>query len=342
MSWGEVKKINSDMTTPINIANLINHIDIVGDRYIGRTDMSLSMELCKADMLYHHPIASTVVGRDALSTEEKFGTLGFVWLCKAAGVSPASYSDVEDLIDDDTAMAQIASNETYCDIATSSLIFEDIFHSAHPLASAAWSKINGIAPLYRIGEEKNIVVSGETITLQLWDRHHDLLTGGGGAKAKATFGTKHLMATTRRMNASNTNIGGWGATELRTSMNGTIYNGLPSELKDVIKSVDRLTSAGNQLATIVTNSDKLAPPSEIEVFGTITHSKPGEGKMYKIFKDEANRIKKLSNGSGAATGWWLSSPIGSNATFFCFVNNAGAASGNNASVAFGVAWGFGL
>ena len=151
---------------------------------------------------------------------------------------------------------------------------------------------------------------------------------------------KNLMATTRRMNASNTNSGGFTGSEMYSWLQNTLLPTLPSDLQAVLKSVNKKTSAGSQSSTINTNSMKLFLFSEIEIFGSITYSKAGEGSQYSYFATAANRIKYLSNGSGSASWWWERSPIGSGSSNFCSVNSNGNADRNNANGAGGVCFGF--
>ena len=80
--------------------------------------------------------------------------------------------------------------------------------------------------------------------------------------------------------------------------------------------------------------------SEIEIFGSTTYSKAGEGSQYSYFATAANRIKDLSNGSGSASWWWERSPHGSSSSYFCYVNSSGVASSYYASSAYGVCFGF--
>ena len=42
------------------------------------------------------------------------------------------------------------------------------------------------------------------------------------------------IITNQPFNSTNTNIGGWKDSEMRTYINGTIYNALPSDLQNVI------------------------------------------------------------------------------------------------------------
>ena len=80
--------------------------------------------------------------------------------------------------------------------------------------------------------------------------------------------------------------------------------------------------------------------SEIEIFGSTTYSKAGEGSQYSYFATAANRIKYLSNGSGSACWWWERSPFGSVSSYFCYVDSGGGASYNGADNTNGVCFGF--
>ena len=112
---------------------------------------------------------------------------------------------------------------------------------------------------------------------------------------------------------------------------------MPSEVRAGIKEVNKLTSAGSQSSTINTTADKLFLLSEVEVFGSVTYSKSGEGTQYAYYAAGNSKVK---NFDGSAYGWWERSPYGSNSTYFCFVNSDGIADGIGASASFGVAFGF--
>ena len=215
---------------------------------------------------------------------------------------------------------------------------------ASALADYSWSAIAAISEsgqasnVWNIGDEKDITVGSETITLQIYDFNHDDLSTSG--KAGITFGLKNLMASTKAMNSSNTNSGGFTGSAMYTWLQGDLYNSLPSDLKSVIKEVKKKASAGSQSTTINTNSMKIFLFSEVECFGTTSYSVSGEGSQYPIFTDAASRTKKLSNGSGSARGWWERSPVASSSTSFCNVINSGDADNNSASNTYGVCFGF--
>lgn len=139
-----------------------------------------------------------------------------------------------------------------------------------------------------------------------------------------------------RMNSSNTTTGGYAGTEMYKLTLPAIIEALPEWLKSRLKTFSVLASAGgSNLTTIETVPDnKLALRSEIEVFGTVTNSKAGEGTQVELYKATATRVKSRTPG-GSAVAWWERSAYSS--TAFCCVGNYGAATSNTASGACGVA-----
>ena len=192
----------------------------------------------------------------------------------------------------------------------------------------------------------------QTVQLEILDFNHDDLTGGNGAKALMTVDTKGCLrdasvadnagsSNTEHgyMNSSNDNSTGWRNCARRKWCNNGFYNALPGYLKSRVKQVDKKTSAGSQSSTIYTDPDYIFLPSEIEIFGSISYSKSGEGSRYAWFANaDANRYKLPKwNSSNVSDNWWERSPFGSNSTGFCRVNGGGGASNGGASAAFGLA-----
>lgn len=236
---------------------------------------------------------------------------------------------------DPVSVAITTSGQTY---SVECLFFNNVFSKNTWAQIAKASAAGKASQLWSVGDTKDITVGSETLTLVIMDFNHDDLASGG--KAGITLGMKNLMATTRRMNASNTNSGGFTGSEMYSWLQNTLLPTLPSDLQAVLKSVNKKTSAGSQSSTINTNSMKLFLFSEIEIFGSTTYSKAGEGSQYSYFATAANRIKYLSNGSGSAYWWWERSPSGSDSDFFCGVSSSGNANANSADSASGVCFGF--
>lgn len=198
---------------------------------------------------------------------------------------------------------------------------------------------------FAVGDEKTIeLTTGEQVTLVILGFNHDDLTSGG--KAGITIGMKELLATKYRMNASNTNAGGWDESEMRTTTMQTLLGQLPSDLQAAIKSVNKKATSGGASTTIKTSSDKLFLFSEVEIDGTTSSGYASEGEQYEYWKTvkdgtvAADRVKKLSNGGGSAYDWWLRSPsVGTSYTFRCIIST-GSVSYFTANYTCGVSFGF--
>ena len=124
---------------------------------------------------------------------------------------------------------------------------------------------------------------------------------------------------------------------MRTSTMATLLNQLSSDLKSVLKFVNKVTSVGNSSSGLETTSDKLFLLSEIEVFGATQYSYAGEGKQYEYYTAGNSTIKKVN---GSAYDWWGRSPYSGNTATFCRVATGGGASRSNASYSCGVSFGF--
>lgn len=232
----------------------------------------------------------------------------------------------------------------------------------YDLDSLSWAEIAEIAKagraacVFNIGDEKTITLStGEKITLVILGFFHDTYYDSEydeDTSYTITFGMKNCLATRYQMNASNTNVGGWESSKMRTSVMPTLLSQLPADLQSVIKSVYKKTSAGNKSTTITTTNDKLFLLSEVEVNGTTATTYADEGEQYAYFKRNGgyvqygndgyypNGIKALSNGDGDSYGWWLRSPYVTGTGSFRCVYAGGSVPGNAAGSSYGVSFGF--
>lgn len=199
--------------------------------------------------------------------------------------------------------------------------------------------------VYHVGDTKDITLSTvETITVAIMGFDHDDLSDGSG-KAPITVAMENLLATNYRMNASNTNEGGWDECEMRTSTMATLLSQLPSELQSAIKQVNKKATAGSKSTAITTSADKLWLFAEVEVDGTTSTGYADEGEQYEYWKTvkdgkkSADRRKYLSNGGGSAYSWWLRSPYVSNSYAFRYIFSSGtvsyATAGSTCYVPFG-------
>lgn len=204
---------------------------------------------------------------------------------------------------------------------------------------AAVSKFGQAPNYWKVGDKKNITVNGVTYAAQIIGFDHDTLTTADGSRTKAgiTFQLVDCLNTTYSMNGSNTNLNGWRGSTMRTSTMATLLNQLSSDLKSVLKFVNKVTSVGNNSSGLETTSDKLFLLSEIEVFGATQYSYAGEGKQYEYYTAGNSTIKKVN---GSAYAWWERSPFSGNTYNFCYVDSYGNAIYNYASISGGVSFGF--
>ena len=177
--------------------------------------------------------------------------------------------------------------------------------------------------------------------MEIYGFNHDDLASGG--KAPYTFGMKNLMANERQMNTSNTLVGSFVGSAMYAYLRDTVLPSLPEELRTRIKTVNKKTDASNQSSSVQTDAVQVFLFSVNEVAGTQSGSwvSNDEGSIYPVFTGDSSRIKKLSNGAGAAGWWWLRSPRLDFSNGFCGVTGTGNAAGYNvASGSGGVCFGF--
>lgn len=216
-----------------------------------------------------------------------------------------------------------------------------LFFLKDNFADNDWSAIiaachSGSVPsAWVVGNGKTMIINGTSYQVDIIGKNHDTYTAGG--KAPLTFQLYDCYGEPKNMNSENTNIDGWTSCAMRSTHLPAILALMPTEVRSGIREVNKLTSAGNQSDTINTTADKLFLLSEIEIFGSVSHSKSGEGTQYDYYKAGNSKVK---NYSGSAYRWWERSPYGGNSVRFCGVQNDGTADYYYASYALGVAFGF--
>ena len=186
-----------------------------------------------------------------------------------------------------------------------------------------------------VGNSKTMTINGASYQVDIIGKNHDTYANGG--KAPLTFQLHDCYGETKNMNSSNTNSGGWTSCAMRNTHLPAILALMPSEVQAGIKEVNKLTSAGNMSSAINTTSDKLFLLSEIEIFGSVTESKSGEGSQYAYYSAGNSKLKKQN---GWAVDWWARSPSGNYSGGFCKVDNGGISGPGGSSNQYGVAFGF--
>ena len=216
-----------------------------------------------------------------------------------------------------------------------SLILDAIFANNSWEAIIAACQSGNVPDSWVVGNSKTMTINGTDYQIDIIGKNHDTYAAGG--TAPLTFQMHDCYSTKYAMNSSDTNSGGWTNCAMRSTHLPAILSQMPTDVQNGIREVNKMTSAGSKSATINTTADKLFLLSEIEIFGSVSYSKSGEGTQYDYYKAGNSKVKKYS---GSANNWWERSPGGRNSTFFCDVYSNGNAHYNGASNAYGVAFGF--
>ncbi len=150
------------------------------------------------------------------------------------------------------------------------------------------------------------------------------------------------IITMRAFNSTRTNVGGWKNSELRTYINGTIYNALPSDLQSVITSTKIISSHGkNSGETNFETQDKLYLLNAQEVWNGDDHdTSVGTSRQLDYYKNQGITADKYAGAikqyKGRNDYWWLRSAYsGVNYWFLC-VSSSGVNSAFDANVSKGV------
>lgn len=152
---------------------------------------------------------------------------------------------------------------------------------------------------------------------------HDDKTDGG--KAGITFIFKDCIGE-GKMNSTSTSAGGWEASQMRSYLNSEGLNLLPSDLKQNVVSVNKLTNnvgLTESTSSVTPTSDRLWLFSLTELCGTISWSGTAaaysdvlnaEGSQYKLFRDINVKVDGSNSGilgkklNGKSCSWWERSP----------------------------------
>ena len=130
------------------------------------------------------------------------------------------------------------------------------------------------------------------MTYRIIGINHDDLADGSG-KAGLTFEATSKTFGKQRINANDTNVGGWKVSELRGRLNsGDLWSLLPTNFTGKIRPVTKMTdnqgggTHGQPTATI----DKVFIISTTEFFGDL-HS---DGGQYEYYKDKGVTLMNYS------------------------------------------------
>ena len=199
-------------------------------------------------------------------------------------------------------------------------------------SSDSWSTIAanvkaGNTDKYNVGDTKELVGTFGKHTVRIANKSacttETSETACGFVVEFADVITKHAM------NSTATSVGGWKDSEMRTYVNGTIYESLPSELQNVIVSTKVISGHGSTSGeTNFETQDKLYLLSAQEVWnGNNYDTSVRTSKQLDYYKKQgvtpgsySGTIKQYN---GSNDSWWLRTAFSGGASDFLGVDNGG-------------------
>ena len=164
------------------------------------------------------------------------------------------------------------------------------------------------------------LTNGKTLEYRIVGINHDDLADGSG-KAGMTFEATNAVLGTQRMNATQTNAGGWEQSELRGRLNsGDLWSLLPSELQSKVKTVKKMTDnkGGGTAGTLSATTDKVFLLSTTEIYGDLQ----SDGVQYEYYKSKGVTTSSYS-GASSSNYHWTRSVYPGYSTNFRYVSSSG-------------------
>ena len=188
---------------------------------------------------------------------------------------------------------------------------------------------SGNTDVYNVGDTK-VVDLGTLGTHIVRISNKSECTNGETSETACGFVVEFAdIITQQSFNTASTNVGGWKDSKMRTYVNGTIYESLPSDLQNVMAITKVISSHGPTSGeTNFETQDKLYLLSAQEVWGSNSNdTSMGTSKQLDYYKNEgvtasnyAGAIKQYNGRDGY---WWLRSACSRDADSFYGVRHIG-------------------
>ena len=220
--------------------------------------------------------------------------------------------------------------------------------AAKSFADDSWDTISsavksGTYP-YQVGNTKTVDM-GSLGTHTVRVANTTACTNGETSETACGFVVEFAdIISEQKMNSTDTNVGGWPASAMRTYVNTTVYNALPSDLQNVIATTTVVSGHGSTSGEAnFTSRDKLYLLSAKEVGNGGTDRDTAEAETRQLDYYKSNGVT-TSNYSGAIKQyngsnyyWWLRSAYSANTNTFLRVGSRGGWGNDYAINANGVA-----
>ena len=205
-------------------------------------------------------------------------------------------------------------------------------------AEDTWETIakNTSSSVYNVGDTKQVLIGNKPYTVRIANKSTPTECNDSNFSQTACgFVVEFVdVLELRQMNSTDTNVGGWEASEMRTYANGAFFNKLPEDLRNVIIDTKVVSGHGRTTGeTNFTSTDKIYLLSAHEVWedGTSNqvssrdtawdktrqldyYANKGEGVTTDSY---SGAIKKYNNSN---SGWWLRAASSSGSGFLMVIS----------------------
>ena len=220
----------------------------------------------------------------------------------------------------------------------------------YSFSSDSWTTIAnnvkaGNGNKYKVGNTKQVTIGGQSYTLRVANNTTPAECNDSNFSQTACGFVVEFadVVESRRMNGTNTNIGGWPASEMRSYANGDFYNKLPEELRKVIIDSKVVSGHGSTSGeTNFTSTDKIYLLSGKEVWNfnsfDTAYNQTRQLDYYAnlgVTTSNYSGATKMNNGSNSS--WWLRVAYSYSDTIFLDVVGGGSDSSTSAGINKGFA-----
>ena len=223
-----------------------------------------------------------------------------------------------------------------------------------------WSTIvsnvkSGNINAYNVGDIKNVDLGTYGIhTLRIANTSTPSECSGTGFSQSACGFVLEFadIITTHTMNDTDTNVGGWPSTRMRSFVNNDIYNAIPNEIKNAIIDTTVVSGHGKSDTENFTSTDKLyllAPKEIYSDWSTYQSANDTAKDLTRTLDYYKNLGTSTSNRSGvkkkngtSADYWWFRAASSNTLEGFYTVASTGTYSNDVAVYTHGVAPAFRL
>ncbi len=195
-----------------------------------------------------------------------------------------------------------------------------------PFDELTWDQViastkTGKYKTFTVGDMKELDLGTEGIVhMQIVGIDVDDLADGSG-KAPLTFISKELLATPHAVNSTNTNVNGWGESELRTYIKTSIKPLIPSNIATQIKDVKKWSYVKRPPNKNAYTADDVWIPSYREV--NLGEDRETSGVIYDTMFLDDNTRRKMIVGTTTFKTWWLRTTTNNNDSYWGGVSNLG-------------------